>query len=338
MRRTVLSVLIVLLALIPSAASDRKQLTEAESDGLVGPVRSVTTTAGIADRRPYALGVPMPASIVMPIWCWSCQYDEKGNRVQNGRDYGAGFVGETTLLVFDETDNVRERISMNESGDIVRLLVSGRWGPTEIRTYDRGVLESRRTFRYGQGGLRRSQLFFDANGLQTGKSIDLRDENGDIVEAWNYGLRNAFLSHYTDAVDSGTGVERFTEFNRDQTVRLTWTARQNQMVSYWQAPSEEPVPGSSVCFDLNSKEQKCESHSQDGSFTQVVAEFLDEARHFPIHAEFRDAHQQVQMTGDYEYEFDGRGNWTRRAVWVWTAELEERRRIEVETRTLTYWK
>jgi hypothetical protein len=338
MRGTVLCIIIALMQLIPSAASDHKKVTEAESDGSLGPVRSVATTAGIADRRPYALGVPMPGAIVMPIWCWSCEYDEKGNRIQNGRDEGAGFVGETTRFVFDEAGNVRERISVNEKGDVVRRFESGPFGPTEVRTYYGGVLQSRRTFHYGDGGRRSSQLFFDANGVQTGKSINLRDEDGDIVEAWNYGLKNAFLSHYTHVVDAGTGVETFTEFNQDGTARLTWTARKNEVVSYWQAPSKNPVAGSRICFDITSREQKCESHSEDGNFTQVVAEFLDDAKHFPIHTEFRDAHQQVQMTGDYEYEFDNHSNWTRRAVWVWTAELLERRLIEVETRTLTYWK
>jgi hypothetical protein len=47
----------------------------------------------------------------------------------------------------------------------------------------------------------------------------------------------------------------------------------------------------------------------------------------------------VQMAADYEYEFDERGNWTKRSVWTWTQEsgdLKLHGLHETDSRTLTY--
>jgi hypothetical protein len=40
---------------------------------------------------------------------------------------------------------------------------------------------------------------------------------------------------------------------------------------------------------------------------------------------------QPQMAGDYEYEFDGHGNWTKHSVWVWTRESGERQLLEIDS-------
>jgi hypothetical protein len=44
------------------------------------------------------------------------------------------------------------------------------------------------------------------------------------------------------------------------------------------------------------------------------------------------------MAADYEYEFDERGNWTKRSVWTWTQESGYRKLHETDSRALRYWK
>jgi hypothetical protein len=335
MRSAVVCALLALV--IPAAAADRKKITEAESDGLLGSVKSVVTRAEVSNPQPPLPTSYMPGSIILPIPCWVCDYDSKGNRVRSGTDWDDQFVGETAQNSYDEAGSLQERIYHDEKGALIRHMFFGPSGLMKMESYRDGELFITQRIQYEDGGQTKLITFTDAKGAQTGRSKQRFGGNGSLIEAWNYGRSDVFLSHYTNVVDKETGAQTLTEFNLDRKVRLTWTARDHEIVSFWQEASATPQPGSRACFDIGPKSDKCEMYSADGSSTETIAEFLDEAKRIPMHTEFRDAHQQVQMTGDYEYDFDSHGNWVRRSVFVWANGSIGRKLIQVQGRTITYW-
>jgi hypothetical protein len=115
-------------------------------------------------------------------------------------------------------------------------------------------------------------------------------------------------------------------------------AKGNGVTSYWQQPSDKHEYGSSVCFDTGPKQKECESHDPDGTMWHTSETFADERKRDPSRVELRDETDQVEMAADYECEFDGHGNWTKRSVWIWTPESGDRKLLEIDTRTITYWK
>lgn len=84
------------------------------------------------------------------------------------------------------------------------------------------------------------------------------------------------------------------------------------------------------------KVAECESRQPNGILWHTRTTFDDESRRTPTRIELRDEADQVQIAADYEYEFDGHRNWTKRVVWVWNS--GERKLYEVDTRSVTYWK
>lgn len=331
-RSAFLCILLAFLQVALLSAVDHRKYSEAESDGLLGPVKTVATKSEVANRLP-SLGVPMPGIIVVPITCWACAYDQQGNRLRSSKETGSE---ERTRLVLDGAGEVRERIVENEKRELVRHVWLGPFGMTEMKQYENGALRSRQTIDYSGQGTTKVIRYFDGNGVETGSSKQRLDENGNLVEVWNYGRKNVFLNHHTDLVDEAARTETFTELGEDGKVRLSWIAHNNEVVNFRQE-GDKPQPGSRVCFATEAKKQVCQSRNADGSFTQVAMEFRDESRRFPVHAEFRDINHEVLETGDYEYEFDSRGNWIRRSLWVWTSESNERTLVQVQSRTLTYW-
>jgi hypothetical protein len=71
-----------------------------------------------------------------------------------------------------------------------------------------------------------------------------------VTEEYDYGPKNKFLLHFTQSYDPETDVQIFTNYNEDGTVRLTFTAKEERVVSYWQKPSDQHEFGSTVCFKV----------------------------------------------------------------------------------------
>lgn len=328
-RISVLTVFLLILAAFPILASSRKT-TDADRDGLKDVVKSISTERQILSPEPRQ---PDGPTIIYPIGCEVCEYDEDGNLVRQGQNWETGFVGETTRYVRDEDGNVRQQIVENEKGELERRVAVGRFGNTEEEFYQHGVLQSKNKYRYDQNGNVIESLTYDAHGVPTARTTATFDEHGTVTEQFDYGPKDKFLLHYTQSYDREADVQRFTNFNEDGTVRLTFTAQGNRLTSYWQQPSNVPELGSTVCFTTG-----CESHNLDGSAFRTLTTFADDGRRNPTRAELRDATDQVQMAADYEYEFDGHGNWTKRSVWIWTRESGERTLLEIDSRKLTYWK
>lgn len=324
------------LLVLPVFASQHKN-TDAENDGMNGPVKSVITTVEASAPSPHISMKWIPGQKSVVNLCPICMYDPKGNRILTGMQRGDGLHEESTQVVYDNTGDQRERIVTNEKGELVQRMVIGPYGTTEFDLFQGGVLTVKNILAYEDGGLTRVDTITDGRGVQTGRSLQRRDVSGHIVEAWNYGQAGLLLYHFTDIIDPDSGTQTFTEINPDGTVRMTWTARNDHIVSYWQQPSPLSLPGGRVCMDRGPRASVCEMYFEGGSFTEESVEFLDDAKHLPCHTEIRDEHNEVQETADDEYEFDDQGNWTSRTQYVSTKEAPARKLISVCRRIITYW-
>lgn len=58
MRTSLLAIVLASVQLIPLMAATRRKQTEAEGDGLLGPVKLVVTRSEYQDHQSYVLGVP----------------------------------------------------------------------------------------------------------------------------------------------------------------------------------------------------------------------------------------------------------------------------------------
>jgi hypothetical protein len=325
--------LLALLCALPLFASSRKKFSDAESDGLLGPVKSVSTTSEIVSSPPVLYHSWLNFGSVS---CRVCVYDDEGRRVMRGQDWGEGFSGETTRFVSDGSGDISEQIVENEKGEIVRQTMTGPFGPTEITTYRQTGPPFRNTFHYDENGQMTETSSIDPNGTLTGNSRFRRDAGGRIIEAWNFAENNRFLSHYTDIDDPETDSRKYTEFNEDMTVRLTYNARDGEVVSYWQESRDDPNSGAAVVFDRSATQRIWEWYSPDGRFERTTVDFVDDTRRDPIHGEYYDVQGRLQVTEDNDYEFDSYKNWTKRTAWAWTLESVSRKVIEVDHRTIVY--
>jgi YD repeat-containing protein len=333
-RHSASSVVFALLTSLPLLASHQKS-TDAEMDGFNGGVKSVFTKVEIFSPQPLQ---PDGPAVFYPIWCTICEYDQDENRIKQGQDWETGFVGETTRYVRDESGAVREQIAENEKGELEHKIVRGPFGKTEEEDYQRGALQFRQTYRYDQNGNLIEWVTYNPDGTQAASTTATFDEKGNVTEQFDLGPDNSFRLHFTQSFDPNTGVQTFTNFNQDGTVRLTFAANENRITNYWQQPAREHEFGSSVCFNAEPMHQVCETHNPDGKLWRTSATFADEKRRNPTRVELRDNDDQVQMAGDFEYEFDEHENWTKRSGWIWTRESGERKLHETDSRTLTYWK
>ncbi len=133
-------------------------------------------------------------------------------------------------------------------------------------------------------------------------------------------------------------MESLTSLNRDGTVRLMFTANDKTVLSYWQQPGDKPTYGSGMCFDEDSSTVRdCRDYNWDGTYTTTHYEFTDKSKRNPLKVVLYDTDHQPVVEADYEYQMDSFGNWTERTVWVWTKESGERKLLEKDTRTLTYY-
>lgn len=330
MRIPVVTIFFFTVAAIPVLASSKKS-TDAELDGFKGAVKSVSTEREVVSHNwPRE---PDGPAIIYPAACDVCEYGEEGNAVLRGQNWETGFVGEKIHHVRDENGKVSQQIVENEKGELVRNIIIGPLGKTEEEFYLHGVLQSRNRYSYDPDGNIVEWLTYDAHGVQTARTTATFEEQGTVTEQFDYGPKNKFLLHFRQSYDPETEVQIFTNYNEDGTVRLTFTAKGERVVSYWQLPSDKHELGSTVCFKSG-----CDSHNLDGSAFRTVTTVEDGGRRNPRRIELRDDTDQPEMAADYEYEFDGHGNWTKRSVWVWTRESGERQLVEIDSRTLSYWK
>ena len=315
----------LLLALSPLDASEPKN-TDARSDGLLGPVRSVSTRQetvqvdwGQKDAKAGGLGIS----------CWECEYDREGNRIRSG--------GLVVRVVHDESGRVTERIEENDKGDVIRRDVLGPSGIIEQVSYQGGEAISRATWSYDQNGHVTEFYRYDQDGAVTESSFSTSDARGDIKEQWDYGPNGAFRLHFAQFYNPQTDISIFSSFDERGSLEVTFTTKGKKVLSYWQQTNEKNVFGSSFWRDRVGKTIVTHSCNPDGTCDEITSYFANETTNHVSRLEWHDPGHVLRLAFDYEYEFDSIGNWTKRTVWVWSPDLGERKLCETDYRSITYW-
>lgn len=331
--RCSLALSFLVVACVASAQVESK--TDAQMDGLAGPVKSVSsaiTRSGVKWQQP---GGP---TLVAPIWCKDCEYDPDGTKTKSGELVEGKFFGEGIRLIRDANGQVTDRFSYNAStGELQRHEVMGPFGRTEQKVYIGGKLHSRSTFSYDQYGHLSEWLSFDAAGRSEGRTFTVTDKEGIVTRRSVYGKNGELSDEQT--FDPETEVDHFTTFDEFGKVKLTWTVAHGKLTSFWE-PHDSPSQ-----FGDNFTEPK-----GDGSFeihschndlscdlSRVHYEYLDGDKHTPRSAEWRDSEGNLKLAAYFDYEMDLFRNWTYRQVWVWDPSLGERSLYETDFRAITYW-
>jgi hypothetical protein len=329
--RAALAILILALSL---DASEQKR-SDVRDDGLLGPVRSVSTrqeTQQVDWNRQDA------RIDVLGITCSECEYDREGNRLRNGQTVEGEFRGLMLRIVRDESGKVIERIEENYNGEIVSRVVLGPRGVTERVDYQNGRPHWRATRSYDANGHETEFHHYDEHGELFESSAESSDASGNNKEQWDYGRNGSFSLHFVDTYDPETDLWRFTSFNEDGSAKVTIATQKSKLLSYWQQQTaEEKVFGSGFFLDRVGKEKQSFSCHPDGSCDRMTSYFPDEASPHVSRVEWRDSAGGLRLSFDYEYQLDRFGNWTKRTVKVWSPELGEPKLCETDYRTLTYW-
>jgi len=318
----------------PVSSAQGLHRTEAQLDGLAGPVRSVSTVAARSNVRWQE---PNGPSLVISIVCQDCDYDRDGFKTKSGQVVDGAFTGEITRLVRDGNGQVIDRVVVfTASGQITRHDIMGPFGATERTTYADGKADSHQTYSYDQYGNMTEALGFDSAGKSLGRSQMNSEPDGTLKERSVWGA-DGQLSHQ-QTFDPETHVEHFTTFDHGK-VNLTWTVVAGKLVSFWELPGPGRQFGDGFIEPAdNDDKDNYECHA-DGTcdVSRVHYEYLDQKNRNPQSAEWRDAEGKLEYAVYYDYEIDSFRNWTSRRVWVWSRELGARKLYETDAREITYW-
>jgi hypothetical protein len=122
-------------------------------------------------------------------------------------------------------------------------------------------------------------------------------------------------------------------------VSLSWSVIGGKLASFWEPPDSLSQFGDN--FNEHPSSDTAENYAchHDGKceLSRIHYDYLDPNERNPVSAEWRDADGNLRYAAYYEYEIDIFRNWTYRQVWVWTPELIERKLLETDSRTITYW-
>jgi hypothetical protein len=335
MRSSLSGVALAILFLPVSLSASEPKYTDARNDGLLGPIRSVSTRE---ERAQIEWHQPDGPTVALPASCQECEYDLEGNRIRTGQIIDGEFRGDVIRLLRDNTGKVIEKIVENYKGEMYRREVIGPYGITEQAGFENGKQISRSLWFYDGNGHVSEYRNYDRDGVIVGSSFSTIDANDNFKEEWDSGPNGSFSLHFVQTNDPKTDTFTFTNFNENGSIKVTFSTMGTKVISYWQEPSEPQVFGSNFFMDPVGKTQESYSCYSDGSCDHVVSNFLDEARHHVSRIEWRDAAGVLKLSGDYEYDLDQFGNWTKRTVWVWSPEIGNRKLYETDYRTLTYWR
>jgi len=331
-----LSALCLFATCVPFTAHGQElHKTDAQLDGLSGPVQSVSSLSMSTDVNWQQ---PNGPTLVEPIWCRDCQYDRDGTKLVSGQLTEGTFYGGLIQLVHDDAGRVRDRYLYNAyTAELERHDVMGYVGVTEQKIYVGGKFHSRSIFGYDQNGNQNEWRSFDRSGASTGYTLTVSAKDGSLLRSSSYD-KNGLLSH-EQTYDPDTDTVHFTTYDEFDKVKLTWTVVQGKLTSFWR------LSGSSDQYGDNFTEPEGEGsfdrfacHSDlQCDVSHIHYEYLDRDKHLPLSAEWRDAEGKLQLASYFEYDVDSYHNWTRRVVWVWNPNLAERTLLETDVRAISYW-
>ena len=326
--------LLLLTIWVPFTQAQNK--TDVQLDELSGPVRSVSSTVTQPDVKWQQ---PAGPTLVPPILCRDCEYGPDGSRTKSGQVMDGNFYGERIRLVRDSNGNVTDRYAYSSStGELNRHDVMGPYGKTEQDAYVAGKLRFRSTFAYDPYGNLTEWRSFDAADASESYTLTSSTKDGTLLKSSTY-AKDGNIS-YEQTYDPEADTDHLTTYDEFGKVKLTWTAVQGNVTSFWE-PSDSPSQ-----FGDSFTEPKGEGNVDNFAcrndlscnVSRIHYEYQDGDKHTPLSAEWRDAEGNLQLGAYFEYDLDSHHNWTSRRVWVWNPELAKRTLFETDSRVITYWK
>jgi hypothetical protein len=330
--RFLMSMLLVLYA--PMGLAQNEHKTEAQQDGLVGSVKSVST---IVDRSNVRWQQPGGPTLLIPIWCQDCEYSPEGFRTRSGQIVEGKFIGDLISLTRDANGRVTEVLLTNASnGEVFSHRVMGPFGKTAETDYQNGKLMWQQTLQYDPYGQPADWITLDDSGAQIGRSLTTWTKPGEWTSRTTWGKDQQVSMR--DTYDPAKDEQHFTTYDESGNVTLAWTYAHGQVPSFW-AASDSPNQFGDKFVDFNDKANPKAFHCHNGACeaSQVHYEYADAAKQNLQRAEWRDASGSLVYAAYYSYEFDQNGNWTHRQVWVLSPDLAERTLYETDARLVTYW-
>jgi hypothetical protein len=324
------------------AGAQEDHKTDLQQDALLGPVKSVTTSR-ISEPSPE-VEKRIPFSV--PLICQFCEYNGDGNRIANGRIADGDFFGDRTVIRRNP-DGMVERISTTKVGPLppdtapvpplMRYELAGPFGIVDSTTMQDGNTLSHLTRAYDARGNVSEVRQFDNNGLVS-HELYKWTEDGQRKELDIYVKGDILLSQLT--WDPETDVNRYTCFDPSGSLLESWTTQSGKVLSFWEA-SDEPGPcNAHLMYEDGANGDFIYYHCQKGAECKVshsYSTYVGAGKQNIRHTDFRDSAGKLMRAADYQYEFDSKGNWTHRKVWVTIAGDPAPILLAEDARTITYW-
>ena len=334
MRSSRMVVLLSLVVFAPLGLAENGSRTEAQQDGLLGAVKSVSTIVASSDVPWQQPGGP---TLVVPVFCRDCEYSADGYRTKSGEVVDGKFIGDIRALTRDGNGRVTDvNVTNAANGELYRHMVMGPFGKTEETLYQNGKLSGASTFRYDTSGHMTDWISRDGAGAQIGRTLESWTK--DVVTeqtVWGKEQQIQMRETYDPAKDE----QHYSTFDESGNMALAWTFAHGKVASFWEPSNSAGQPGDSfVDFNDKANPKRYQCHKNGACEAAVVHyEYADAAKRNPLSAEWRDASGNLLYGAYYSYQFDGTGNWTHREISVWNAELGTRTPYETDERLISYW-
>ncbi len=314
--------------------SAQKPQTQASIDGFSGSIRSVSSASAYTHIQ---WGQPGGPTLVTPLWCQDCEYDRDGTRTKFGQIVEKKFVGQNILLSHDASGRVTERfVTDAASGTLQEHDIMGPFGRLEQTTFINGKPEWKSLFTYDSNGNMSDWRSYHWGKLE-GHTKILTDADGNLLDRSVYDKHGQLSWQHT--FDPETNIELFSSYDETGKVILTYTVRDEKLISFWEASDAGHQFGDN--FTQNLGEGTYENYACHNDLkcdvSRIHYEYQNHDKHTPTSAEWSDAEGNLQLAAYFQYQVDSYGNWTERKVWVWNPSLGERTLYETDWRTITYW-
>ena len=317
-----------------TAAAAKAPQTEAEQDGLNGPVHSVVMT----NQKVQFNLEPATAWALQYIQSGIVEYDITGRRTKIGSfDQRGVFSGQKYQYRYDGNGHVLGgTMKQLPSREVLDQNTYGPFGLVECRTFSSGKLQTVHTIRYDRQGKVLEDLIVSGDGKPIQRIAYRRNSKGDWVvrTMWVEGFIHSYETY-----DPDTDFQRYEQYDKSGGLIRTFTFSHDRVETYWSA-STDPKGGTPLVDKLsNGDTESWMCHDGDRTCVGHVrhAVYLEAARHNPVMTEILSDSGEPLVRTFYEYQMDGHDNWTGRTVWVQLGEQGERRLYETDSRTITYW-
>ena len=325
--------LVAVLVATAGWASDEKK-TEAQNNGLVGPVRTVSTQEGEPKSALNQTGWPVLLGIG---GCKECEYDRQGTLTRSGQMVEGEFRGDRYQNARDERGNIVEQVRLAADGEVGGRTLYGPYGINEQSEYVVGIRVFHAEWRYDSNGNLGELVQYDRDDKIQTRTLRQTDASGNIKEEWCYGSMDELSYHTLDTYDPKTDVWTWTSYGEDGSVKVAIETQNGKVHFYRQNVNDPNVFGRHFLLDPIGNTQHSFRGNADGTYDDVTTIYPDEKLHNPERLEWRDGTGTLRLKVEYEYELDGLTNWTTRRTWVWTPDLGEKTLYKVDMRRLTYW-